>query len=131
MTSPERKIPAPPVNPENARFFEAAAQGRLLVGYCAACTAFHCYPRVLCPHCLSDRTEWREASGRGTVYTNSVMRRGVPEPYAIAYVALEEGVTLLTNLVDCDFDAVRIGQKVRVVFKASEGGSSVPVFTPA
>jgi len=131
MAAAERRIPAPPVNAENARFFEAAAQDKLLVGYCNACSAFHCYPRALCPHCLSDRTEWRAASGRGTIYTYSVMRRGVPETYAIAYVTLEEGVALLTNLVDCDFDALRIGQKVRVAFRAAEGGAIVPVFTPA
>jgi hypothetical protein len=58
------------------------------------------------------------------------MRR-VPEPYAIAYVTLEEGPTMLTNLVDCDFEAIRIGQAVRVVFKPSEGGPPVPVFTVA
>ena len=58
------------------------------------------------------------------------MRR-VPEPYAIAYVTLEEGPTMLTNLVDCDFEEIRIGQAVRVVFKPSEGGPPVPVFTVA
>jgi uncharacterized OB-fold protein len=129
MAAAERKIPAPPVNAENARYYEAAAQGKLLVGHCGACNAFHCYPRVLCPHCLSERTDWREASGRGVVYAYSVMRRGVPEPYAIAYVALDEGVTMLANLVDCDFDAIRIGRKVRAVFKAAEGGAIVPLFT--
>jgi uncharacterized OB-fold protein len=58
------------------------------------------------------------------------MRR-VPEPYAIAYVTLEEGPTMMTNIVDCDLDAVRIGQAVRVVFKPSEGGPPVPMFAPA
>jgi uncharacterized OB-fold protein len=58
------------------------------------------------------------------------MRR-VPEPYAIAYVTLDEGPTMMTNVVDCELDAVRIGQRVRVVFKPSEGGPPVPMFTPA
>ena len=57
------------------------------------------------------------------------MRRA-PVPYAIAYVSLEEGVTIMTNLVDCDFDRIRIGQKVRLVFKPSDGGPPVPMFTP-
>ena len=58
------------------------------------------------------------------------MRRA-PVPYAIAYVTLEEGVTMMTNPVDCDLDAIRIGQPVRVVFKASDSGPPVPMFTPA
>ena len=125
-----RKIPAPAVNPENKEFFDAASQGRLLVKKCTACGEFHHYPRSICPHCFSDRTEWRDAKGTGTVYTYSVLRRGVPEPYCIAYVTLDEGVSMLTNIVDCDLDAVRIGQKVKVVFKPSEGGAAVPMFTP-
>ena len=126
-----RKIPAPAVNPENQEFFDAASQGRLLVKKCTACGEFHHYPRSICPHCFSDRTEWRDAKGTGTVYTYSVLRRGVPEPYCIAYVTLDEGVSMLTNIVDCDLDAVRIGQKVKVVFKPTEGGAPVPMFTPA
>jgi uncharacterized protein len=57
------------------------------------------------------------------------MRRA-PVPYAIAYVTLEEGVTMMTNIVDCDFDSIRIGQNVRLVFKFSDGGPPVPMFTP-
>lgn len=126
-----RKIPAPAVNAENKAYFDAAAQGRLLIKHCAACGEFHHYPRAICPHCFSDRTEWRDAKGTGTVYTYSVLRRGVPEPYCIAYVTLAEGVSMLTNLVDCDFDAVKIGMSVKVVFKPSDGGPPVPMFTPA
>ena len=58
------------------------------------------------------------------------MRRA-QTPYAIAYVALTEGVTMLTNIVDCDLDALRIGQQVKVVFKPTEGGPPVPMFTRA
>jgi uncharacterized OB-fold protein len=126
-----RKIPAPAVNPENKAYFDAAAQGKLLVKHCTACGEFHHYPRALCPHCFSDKTEWRDAKGAGTVYTCSVLRRGVPEPYCIAYVTLEEGVSMLTNIVDCDLDTVKIGMKVKVTFKPTDGGPPVPMFTPA
>jgi uncharacterized OB-fold protein len=126
-----RKIPAPAVNPENKAYFDAAAAGKLLVKFCAGCKSYHHYPRAICPFCFSDRTEWREAKGTGTVYTYSVLRRGVPEPYCIAYVTLEEGVSMLTNLVDCDFDAVKIGMPVKVTFKPSDGGAPVPMFTRA
>jgi len=130
MAGQERKIVAPAVTRETQPFWEAAATGRLLVKRCTACGESHHYPRPLCPFCGSDRTEWREASGRGSVYSYSVMRRA-PVPYALAYVTLDEGVTMMTNIVDCDLDAIRIGQSVRVVFKATEDGPPVPMFTPA
>jgi uncharacterized OB-fold protein len=57
------------------------------------------------------------------------MRR-VPAPFALAYVTLAEGPTMMTNLVDCDFNTLRIGQPVRLVWKPSEGGPPVPCFTP-
>jgi uncharacterized OB-fold protein len=130
MAAAERKIPAPQPMPETQAYWDAAKEGRLLIRKCNACGELHFYPRTICPFCMSDRTEWREASGKGVVYSYSVMRRA-PVPYAIAYVTLEEGVTMMTNLVDCDFDRLSIGQGVRVVFKPSDGGPPVPMFTPA
>ena len=124
----DRKLSAPTVLPDNETFWKAAGEGRLLVKYCNACSQYHWFPRTLCPFCFSDRTEWKEASGRGTVYTFSVTRRAGPIPFAIAYVTLEEGPTMLTNLVDCDLDAVRIGDEVQVVFKPTDGGPPVPMF---
>ena len=127
----ERKIPAPFVNPENKPFWDAAAEGRLLIKRCKSCGQPHYYPRALRPFCFSDDTEWMEAKGTGEIYTYSVMRRGAPVPYALAYVTLDEGISMLTNIVDCDLDALAIGQRVRVIFKPSEEGAPVPVFTPA
>jgi uncharacterized protein len=130
MNVQTRKIPAPQTNPENKPYWDAASEGRLLVKRCRACGEAHHYPRALCPFCFSDDTEWRDASGRGTIYSYSVMRRA-PVPYAIAYVTLEEGPTMMTNLVDCDFDALEIGQAVKVVFTPTDGGPPMPMFTPA
>ena len=124
----KRSIPAPLVNAENKPYFDAAAQGRLLLKRCVACTEFHYYPRTLCPFCFSERTEWREAAGTGTIYSFTVMRHGTA--FAAAYVTLQEGVTMLTNLVDCDLAALRIGQTVRVVFRPTDGDVLVPMFTP-
>ena len=129
MAAPERKIPAPEANPETKPFWDAAAEGRLLIKKCVTCGQVHFYPRAICPFCGSDKTVWMTASGRGTVYSYSVMRR-VPIPYALAYVTLEEGVTMMTNIVECDLDAIGIGQRVTVVFKPSEGGPPVPMFRP-
>jgi uncharacterized OB-fold protein len=130
MAARTRAITAPPLTPEAQPFWEAAERGELLIKGCQQCGQVHFYPRAICPFCGSDRTDWRRASGRGTVYSYSVMRRA-EAPYAIAYVTLEEGPTMVTNLVDCDLDALRIGQAVRLVWKPTEGGPPVPMFTPA
>ncbi|MBM3645147.1 MAG: Zn-ribbon domain-containing OB-fold protein [Alphaproteobacteria bacterium] len=130
MAATERKLPAPAISPETEPYWQAASEGKLLVKRCQNCGETHHYPRSICPHCGSDRTEWTTASGVGTVYSYSVMRRA-PVPYAVAYVTLAEGTTMFTNLVDCDLDRLSIGMKVRVVFKPTEGGPPLPCFTPA
>ena len=125
----ERKITPPQPNPETQAFWDAAAEGRLLLKKCRACGEVHWYPRALCPYCFGE-TDWVAASGKGAIYSYSVMRRA-PVPYAIAYVTLDEGVTMMTNIVDCDLDAIRIGQAVRLAFKPTDRGPPVPMFSPA
>jgi uncharacterized OB-fold protein len=124
-----RTIPSPVVTTEAQTFWNAARENRFMVPICSACGKAHWYPRAICPFCASDKMEWREGSGRGTIYTFSIMRR-VKEPYVIAYVTLDEGPTMLTNIVDCDFEALRIGQAVGVIFKETENGPPVPMFKP-
>ena len=126
--SASRLIPAPVPNPETEAFWAAANEGRLLMRRCRACNKVHYYPRALCPHCYGE-TVWEQASGQGHIYSFSVVRRG-EAPYVIAFVALEEGVTMMTNIVDCDVASVRIDQPVHLVFKPSETGQLVPMFTP-
>lgn len=116
-------------NPETGHFWREAAEGRLVVKRCAACREHHWYPRSHCPHCGACETEWVEASGGGTIYSFTVLRRGggqVP-----AYVTLDEGVSLFTNIVDCDPDGLSIGQRVSVRFRPGENGVAAPVFRPA
>ena len=122
-----RKIPPPMVQPDTLAYWQAADQEKLLVKRCTACGAFHHYPRDVCPFCLSDATEWTQAAGTGTVYSHSTMGQG-EAAYTLAYVTLDEGPTMLTNLVGEGPFAV--GQKVRVVFAPSDGGHAVPMFTP-
>jgi uncharacterized OB-fold protein len=129
MQSQDRKIDPPLPNPETQAFWDAASSGRLMIGKCEACGETHFYPRAICPYCFSDRTALQQASGDATIYTYSVMRRA-PVPYAIAYVTLAEGPAMMTNIVDCDLDAIRIGQRVRLVFKPTQGGPPMPMFTP-
>ena len=125
----ERTLPAPTPTPETEAFWAATREGKFLVKTCKECQRAHWYPRALCPFCFADATEWREASGKGRIYSFSIMRRA-PQPYAIAYVELEEGPMMMTNIVGCDFDDIAIGQAVRVDLREAEGGFRVPVFTP-
>src|SRR5215468_3075985 len=124
-----RKLAAPVVTAESRPFFDAARQGRFLIPVCTPCGRAHWYPGAVCPFCGSDKLEWREASGKGTIYTFSVMR--VKEPYIIAHVTLAEGPTMLTNIVACDAADVWIGQAVAVVFQDADAGAPVPMFKPA
>jgi uncharacterized OB-fold protein len=127
----ERKMRDPSLNPGDEPYFDAAKEGKLVIKKCNGCGKHHHYPRVLCPFCFSDKTEWVQAKGTGKIYTYSVTRRGGPTPYCLAYVELDEGVRMMTNIVDCDLDAINIGQKVKVSFKQTEGGFAMPVFVPA
>lgn len=119
-----------PTSPETEAFWQACREGRFLLRHCEACGRAHWYPRTICPHCFSSRTVWRDSPGRGRVYSFSIMRR-VPEPYAIAYVTLDEGPTMMTNIVGTDFDAIRIGMAVQVEFRSLSDGRALPVFRAA
>ena len=131
MAYVQRKIPfvgTPDTNPETKPFWDGCAAGKFLIRRCTSCKKAHWYPRALCPFCFGD-CEWEEASGKGKIYTLSVMTRA-EAPYAIAYVTLEEGPSMMTNIVDCDFDALKIGQDVKLKFVPSEGGPPIPMFAP-
>ena len=87
----ERKLPAPAVDAGDAGLLGRRRQGQAAgASKCTAAAELHHYPRAICPFCFSDKTEWIEASGKGTIYSYSVMRRA-PVPYAMAYVTLAEG----------------------------------------
>ena len=123
--------PAPTIEPGTEPFWEGTRAGKLMVKFCKSCGKTHWYPRTLCPFCFGE-TDWKQATGNGTVYSLSVMQRGNPNPYCIAYVTLDEDVTMMTQIVDCDLASVRIGQKVRVTFKPTDkDGPPVPMFVPA
>jgi uncharacterized OB-fold protein len=132
-------LPAPPpaVSPDAKPFWDGSAEGRLLLQRCRGCETVVWYPRAFCPHCHAGELDWFEASGRGTVYSFTIVRRGAPDayrdagPYVLAYVELEEGPRLLTNLVDCDMDEIRIGDEVRVVFHPTGEGPALVRFRPA
>jgi len=126
----DRPLAANAVDPATEVFFAGAQDGVLRLRRCLTCGKPHWYPRPLCPFCFGE-TAWEDTKGLGTIYSVSVTRRAGPIPYAIAYVTLDEGVTMLSNIVDCgDLDALQIGRRVKVCFKHADGGGAVPMFTP-
>ena len=122
------RLPSPILNPENQAFWQAAQEGKLILKLCNSCKEVHYYPRMICPHCGSDDTIWVSSEGVGEIYSFTVMRRGVEFPFAMAYVQLKEGISLLTHLSNCDFDAIRIGQKVKVIFQETQDGQKTHLF---
>ena len=125
----DRKLMAIQVDPTNKPYFDAASEGRLLIGLCKDTGRHFFYPRGCSPFTLSPNVELVEAKGTGTIYSFTVMR--TKEPFSVAYVELDEGPRVFTNIVDCDLDALRIGQKVKVVFKPTQEGSPpATLFTP-
>lgn len=123
-----RDDPFVQAHPQTAPFWEAAAEGRLLLPRCADCGRSHWYPRPFCPHCHGDALAWVPASGAARVHAASLLRHKT-EPYIVAYVELAEGPILLSNLLDCDFAEVSIGQALQVVFRPAPEGRMLPMFT--
>jgi len=133
----KHKKALPRIDEESKGFWEACQRHELYVQQCRACGARRYYPRALCPTCLSGDTDWALSSGRGTVYTYTVTYQNQAAgfrdalPYVLAYVELDDGMRLLTNIVDCAPDAVRIGMPVEVVFDDVTPEVTLPKFKPA
>lgn len=129
--------PLPRLDEESKGFWEACQRHELYVQKCRACGALRYYPRALCPACLANDTEWVRCSGRGSVYTYTVTYQNQSPgfrdelPYVLAYVELEEGVRILSNIVDCDPSAVAIGMAVEVTFVDVSAQVTLPKFKPA
>jgi len=142
MTATEERVlpaPAPFVLPEVKPFWDGTAEGKLLLAQCTECQQTIWYPRPFCPACASTTVTWVPASGRGTIYSFTVNRRGVADlpayrnagEYVLAYVELDEGPRIMTNIVECDPNSVRVGQKVEIVFHDTGQGSALWRFRPA
>jgi uncharacterized OB-fold protein len=128
--------PVPRTTPETEDYWAGCADGVLQLTECADCGLVYHYPRALCPDCFSDDTEWVEVEGTGEIYSFSIQEqmRGWPEealPHVIAYVELDDGPRMMTNIVDCDPSDLAIGDRVEVRFvPTDEPDVAIPVFTP-
>lgn len=127
--------PLPESDTDARGFWDGAAAGKLLIQRCLDCGHDQFYPRTFCLSCGGTHLELTESSGKGTVYSFTVVHRGpyddVPSPYVVAIVALDEGVRMLSNIVGCDAGDVRCDMKVKVKFEPLRDGVVLPLFTPA
>jgi uncharacterized OB-fold protein len=132
---PTPKRLEPPVSDAARPFWDATREGRLVLPWCTICDQPIWYPRAICPNCLgSEAIEWREASGRATVYAVTVEQAGqtaaLPAPYAVALVELVEGPRLLTNVVGVSPNEIAVGDRVHVTWEPLSDGRQLPLFTP-
>jgi uncharacterized protein len=124
--------PAPIVTEDSAAFWDAADEGRLVAQRCAACGRLRHPPRPMCPECRSLDIEVVDLSGRGVVYSYSVLHHpqhpAFEYPVLAALIDLDEGIRIVSNVVGVEPDEIRIGAAVQVEFVATDGDHQVPVF---
>lgn len=134
VADPPRR-PAPIVTEDNRGFFEAALGGRLVTQRCGSCGRLQHPPRPMCPSCHATGLETVELGGTGTVYSYSILHHpqhpAFDYPLVAVLVDLEEGVRVLSDLVDVDPADVRVGMPVEVRFVPTAEEMAVPVFVPA
>ena len=127
--------PVPVTQPWSEKFWEGTQQGKLLIQVCQDCQSKIFYPRKFCPECWSGNLDWVEASGKAKIYTFSTAYSMVEPkfmdelPYTIAYVDLDEGIRMMTRIVDCKPEDIRFDMEVEVVFH-ERGGYKLPYFRP-
>lgn len=133
---PPKPRPAPNPEPEAVEYWSALRDGRLLIQQCESCGNCQLYARDRCVRCRS-AVSWVEASGRGTVYSFTVIRQQYQRPfrdwvpYVVALIDLEEGPRLMTNIVGVDPEGVSIGMAVRARFETVSEEAGIALFEPA
>src|SRR5215470_14854139 len=120
----ERALPSrplPEIRNAGAEFWSRASEGVLVVPRCGECNRTFWHPRPRCPHCGSERVDWIRASGKGAVHTFTVVRQSADPffktrvPYVVAMIDLDEGVRIMTNVVDTPVDKLAVGMRVEVL----------------
>jgi uncharacterized OB-fold protein len=118
-----------------AAYWDGARRGKLLLPHCPACSTSSWPPRKCCPACGSPLA-WVEACGRGIVHTHTVVRQNADPwfaervPYVVAMIELEEGPRIMSHVVGCDVDTVRVGMPVGVIFVDVGTDIRLPMFEP-
>jgi uncharacterized protein len=133
--------PLPQITSEAQPFWDAAAKQQLVMQRCQDCRAYIWTPRPACFECGGERLEWTQLSGKGEIYSFTVIRQVVGRaasqafekdiPYVIAWIDLEEGPRMISNVIGCPVEDVKIGMKVSVEFEQQSPEIWLPRFTPS
>jgi hypothetical protein len=129
--------PLPHLDEESRPFWEALQRHELYIQKCRDCGDLRYHPRALCTNCLSSRVEWVRCKGAGKIYTFTVTNQNQASgfrdslPYVMAWVDLDEGLKMLTNIVDCPPQEVKIGMPVEAVFEDVTPEVTLVKFRPA
>ena len=132
--APRKNLPQ--ITPETAEYWAGCKRHELLIQRCADCHAAQFYPRMLCTHCSGNRLDWVRASGRATLASYTIVHRAVSQayagevPYVVALVRLEEGPTMMSNVVGSSAANLKIGMPLEVVFDDWTEDVTVPKFQP-
>jgi uncharacterized protein len=135
---PDYNKPLPIPDPVTRPFWDSLKAHAIRLQRCGACNRFIYYPRAVCPGCLSDDLVWSPVSGRGVVHAFTIPYRhpnpafGSEVPYVVALIELEEGVRMMSNLVDVypTPEAVKIGLPVEIVYDDVTEEITLPKFRP-
>ncbi len=118
-------------------YWDATRRGELVIQFCQACSQSTFPPRAHCPDCGSSKLQWRQVSGKGTIYSYTIAHRPPHPvfadqcPMAIAVVELEEGPRMMSNIVDVELENVTVGMEVQVAFESIDDSDvMLPVFSP-
>lgn len=128
--------PLPIPDDDTRPFWDSLKEHKLRVQKCSQCGRFRFPPRAICPYCMSLDSEWTEAKGKGKVYSFTVVHRPYTPafehelPYVVAIVELEEGIYLITNIVGCKPEEVKIGMEVEASFEDVTPEFSLHKFQP-
>ncbi|EKF21593.1 hypothetical protein C731_4461 [Mycolicibacterium hassiacum DSM 44199] len=119
----------PDIDTDSESWWAAIKDGTLMVNHCRSCDRNSLYPRPFCPHCWSEDVALEPASGRGRLYTWSVIRPAGGDPYVVAMIDLDEGPRVMSAVVDCDPADLAADLELQVAFR-DDDGVRVPVFRP-
>ncbi len=132
MSEPQMNKLLPPETEVSRPFWDACKQGELQLQQCQSCDRLQFYPRTICSHCGGRELLWRPVSGRGKLASYTIVQRGISRayeaPYYVVLVDLEEGVRMMSSLVECEPGAAEVGAKVEVLFQDWGEGHVLPVF---
>ncbi|WP_216829864.1 Zn-ribbon domain-containing OB-fold protein [Alkalihalobacterium elongatum] len=130
-----KNLPRPTI--ETEKYWQGCRKHELLIQKCTECDHYQFYPRIMCTRCSSNQVEWERTSGKGIVISFTIIRRPISKaykaetPYVVALIKLEEGPVMMSNIIHCDLEAVKVGMGVEVEFEDWSEEISIPKFRPA